>query len=196
MNAVLGGWAISGIWSYQSGAPYSILSTYGTLNRDARSANINTASVYGTTMSQLNSLTSGIWKNPEDGTVTFVSPTLISSDGRGASQPGTPAFSGQLFYNPVAGAVGNLQRRMFSGPWDWSWDMSVKKGFRIREGHTLDLHFDFFNFMNHPTFYVYPATAGDYGYTGYMNINSSAFGQVDSMNHSPRIIQIGAYYRF
>ena len=32
-NAVLGNWAVSGIWSYQAGAPYSVLSTYGTLNR-------------------------------------------------------------------------------------------------------------------------------------------------------------------
>ena len=33
MNGVLGNWAVSGIWSYQAGSPYSVLSTYGTLNR-------------------------------------------------------------------------------------------------------------------------------------------------------------------
>ena len=36
-NNLIGGWAISGIWAYQSGSPYSILSGYGTLNRAARS---------------------------------------------------------------------------------------------------------------------------------------------------------------
>ena len=50
---------------------------------------------------------------------------------------------------------------MFTGPWQQSWDMSVKKGFRIYERNTLDLHFDFFNYLNHPTFYVAPSTAGD-----------------------------------
>jgi hypothetical protein len=42
---VLGGWAVSGIWGYSSGSPYSILSGYGTLNRVARSTSTNTASV-------------------------------------------------------------------------------------------------------------------------------------------------------
>ena len=37
MNAAAGGWAISGIWSYSSGEPYSIVSGLGTLNRAARS---------------------------------------------------------------------------------------------------------------------------------------------------------------
>ena len=44
-EAVLGGWAVSGIWGYSSGSPYSILSGYGTLNRVARSTSTNTASV-------------------------------------------------------------------------------------------------------------------------------------------------------
>ncbi|HSP70483.1 MAG TPA: hypothetical protein VLN48_22310, partial [Bryobacteraceae bacterium] len=100
------------------------------------------------------------------------------------------------FFNPSAGTVGNSQRRMFSGPWDWSWDASVKKSFQITERQTLDLHFDFFNVGNHPTFYMYPSTAGDYGLTTPYNINSTAFGQFDSMNHDSRQIQIGAYYRF
>ena len=59
--------------------------------------------------------------------------------------------------------MGNLQRRMFTGPWQWSWDMSIKKSFKIKERHRVDLGADLINWMNHPTFYVPPATAGDYG---------------------------------
>ena len=52
MNALLGGWALSGIWTYTSGAPYSILSGYGTLNRQGNATEHlsdtgNTASLLG-----------------------------------------------------------------------------------------------------------------------------------------------------
>ena len=130
MNATLGGWAISGIWAYSSGAPYSILSGYGTLNRTGNTtehisdAN-NTASVNGP-VAGLSSNTSGVWKTGD--TVYFINPSLINpADGRGASSAGSAPFPGQVFFNPGPGTVGNLQRRMFSGPWQWSFDTSVKK---------------------------------------------------------------------
>jgi hypothetical protein len=195
LNQVIGGWAFTGIWNYQSGSPYSVLSSRGTLNRNARSTFTNTASLQNTTSAQLSSLTSGIWKSPEDGTVYFLSPTLINSDGMGASQPGTDPFPGQVFFNPDPGTAGNLQRRTFSGPWIWSWDISLKKSFPLYERHTVDLHFDFFNWTNHATFYIPPATAGDYGDSSAYNINNPIFGQVSSAN-SPRIIQIGFNYKF
>lgn len=193
-NQIIGGWAISGIWSYQSGSPYSILSGWGTLNRGTISAYTNTASVFGTTFDQLQGLTSGVWKTGDN--VYFVAPQLIGPEGTGASAPGTDPFQGQLFFNPTAGNVGNLQRRMFSGPWEWSWDVSVVKRIRIRERHSVDFHFDMFNFANHPTFYVYPTSNGDYAYNSYNTINNSTFGTIDSMNYSARRIQMGLYYRF
>ena len=196
VDHLIGGWAISGFWNYQSGAPYSMLSGRGTLNRDARSGSANTASVYGMTMSELNPLTSGIWKQG-DGTVTFVDPALIGPDGRGAAQAGSPAFDGQVFFNPEAGTVGNTQRRMFSGPWLFSWDFSVKKAIQIKERASLDLHFDFFNVLNHPAFNIYgTSTNGDYSNSTYSTINNTTFGQVDYTQYDPRIIQIGAYFRF
>jgi hypothetical protein len=75
--------------------------------------------------------------------------------------------------------------------------MAVKKSFVIKERHKLDLHFDFANFMNHPTFNV-PPQQGDNGLasTTNFNINNQTFGKITSMNYGPRVIQIGAYYRF
>jgi len=197
MNATLGGWALSGIWSYSSGAPYSVLSAYGTLNRVGNATEHisdvnNTASVYGPVGP---SLTSGVWKTGD--TVYFVNPSVINpADGRAAAQAGSAPFAGQVFFNPEAGTVGNLGRRSFSGPWQWSFDASVKKAIAIGERHHVDLHFDLFNFMNHPTFYLYPTTAGDYGLATPYNINSTAFGQITGMNFNPRVVQLGAYYRF
>jgi len=194
LNAVLGNWAMSGIWSYQSGSPYSVISGYGTLNRAARSAATNTASVNGTTLGQMAPLMEGLFMT---GTGPyFISPTLIGSDGRGASQAGSAPFAGQLFYNPSAGAVGNLQRRMFTGPWQWQWDIAVKKSFQIHESHRVDLGIDLINWMNHPTFYVSPSTGGDYGSVTNANVNNATFGQISSMNYNPRVIQLSLYYRF
>lgn len=193
-NAFIGGWSLSGIWNYQSGSPYSILSGLGTLNRSARSTSTNTASVYGTNSETLNSLTNGVFMTGNG--PYFVSPSIIGkTDGRGAATFGADPFPGQVFFNPAAGTVGNLQRRTFTGPWDLAWDASVQKTIKFAERHTLELHFDFFNWMNHPTFYV-PPTSGDYGSQTNFTINNTTFGKITSMNHNPRVIQIGAYYRF
>ena len=41
-----------------------------------------------------------------------------------------------------------------------------------------------------------PATSGDYGSVTNYTINNTSFGKITSMNYNPRVIQIGAYYRF
>jgi hypothetical protein len=197
MNAVAGGWALSGIWSYSSGEPYSILSGLGTLNRAAQSYTTNTADIGVTTLSALNALTNGVFMTGNG--PYFLSPTVINPvDGRGAEYGTT--FSGEMFSDPGPGTVGDTQRRMFTGPWQQSWDMSLKKGFRLYERSTLDLHFDFFNYLNHPTFYIPPSTNGDYGLNGSLsntvNVNYTSFGKLTGMNYGPRVMQIGAYFRF
>ena len=193
MNLIAGGWALSGIWSYYSGEPFSIISGLGTLNRAARSTTTNTASIEtATTLSALNNLTNGVYMTGNG--PYFISPSVIDSSGRGAEYGSS--FTGEMFFDPAAGAVGNLQRRMFTGPWQHSWDMSMKKGFRVYERSTLDLHFDFFNYLNHPEFYVAPSDAGDYGSVTNNNVNNTTFGKITSYNGNPRVIQIGAYFRF
>jgi hypothetical protein len=203
-NTLFGDWQVTGIWNYVSGGPYSILSGYGTLNRAARSTTTNTASVQGTNWSTLKDLTN---KTFMTGTGPyFISPSIINaSDGRGTNQAGSSTFSGQTFYQPEAGTVGNLQRRMFHGPWQWSWDASLRKTFNFErglfggkgpgKGQSVEVHADVFNYMNHPTFYVAPSQ-GDYGSQTYNTVGGTSFGKITSMNFNPRVVQIGAYYRF
>jgi hypothetical protein len=191
-NALAGGWALSGIWTYESGSPYTILSGIGSLNRAARSTTTNTASISGTSGGQLQDLTSGVYMTG-DGPY-FVSPSIINpADGRAAEFGST--FPGQIFFNPGAGMVGDTQRRYFNGPWQWHWDASIKKGFLYRDRYRLDFHFDFFNWMNHPVFYIPPST-GDYGSATNFNINNTTFGRITSTNNGFRVVQIGAYFRF
>jgi hypothetical protein len=52
---------------------------------------------------------------------------------------GAPAFNGQIFFNPGAGTLGVLQRRMFDGPWTFTIDMRLKKAIPITETKKVEL---------------------------------------------------------
>ena len=61
----------------------------------------------------------------------------------------------------------------------------------------MDVGADLINWMNHPTFYVPPATGGDYGSCRPTSTSTTpTFGQISSMNYNPRVIQLSLYYRF
>ncbi len=115
----------------------------------------------------------------------IVSPSAINTDGTGVNADGSPAFTGQVFYNPGAGTLGVLQRRLFSGPWTFDIDMSLLKTVKITERHNVELRMDAFNALNHATFYP-----------GDQNINSTTFGKISSMFYAARIMQFGLLYKF
>jgi hypothetical protein len=89
-----------------------------------------------------------------------------------------------VFFNPPAGTLGVLQRRLFDGPWFFGLDASILKTVVIREQQTLELRMDAFNLPNHTSFF-----AGD------QNINSTTFGVVSS-TYGARLVQFGVHYRF
>jgi hypothetical protein len=185
LNWLIGDWALSGFVSVQSGAPISILTGRGTLNRSARSGQ-NTA-VTIDSLDQLKAVT-GLFMT--GGGPYFVSPSVIGPTGTGAAADGSAPFPGQIFFNPAAGTVGSLQRRDLSGPWYKNYDMAILKSIKITERQHLDFRADFYNLLNHPNF-----LAGD------QNINSVNFGKITSQFYSapgvgPRLLQFGLYYRF
>jgi hypothetical protein len=185
------GWALSGFLLVQSGPPVSFetgtsTSGRGTLNRGARSAN-NTADTT-LTLQGLKEVT-GLYKTGNG--VFFVDPAHVNPVSGSAVAPDIdPPFSGQVFFNPQAGTVGSLQRRILDGPGFWDYDFSLIKKTSITERQSIELRADFFNLFNHPNFY-----------TGDMNINSSTFGRITGMLFSGngvgnRMIQFGLFYRF
>ena len=185
MDKILGGWALSGIATYQSGTPFSILSNRGTLNRGARSTGRNTA--YSTlTKAELDAKVGHLIMTGNG--PYFVDPAIIGADGRGVGSDGLAPFSGQAFVNPGPGTVGNLQRRMFSGPWNLSIDNSLRKKFNITERHSLEFRADAFSTFNNPSFYV----AADVN----ANVNGTQFGRLTNNFVSPRIMQFSLYYKF
>jgi hypothetical protein len=181
LDRVIGGWRLSGIMIWRSGAPYSILSSRGTLNRASRSY-YNTATT-SLTQSQLDQVVG--FRMTGNGP-TIIAPSAINpADGTGVNADGDPTFNGQVFTNPAAGALGTLQRRYFSGPWSFGLDMSMLKQVDITERVNFEFRADAFNLLNHATFWP-----------GDQNINSTTFGVIGSMMNSPRIMQFGLSLKF
>ncbi len=185
LNYVVGGWATSGLLTYESGNPFSIISGRGTLNRGARSTNTNTAdaTVGGSALSNI----VGFYMTGDG--PTEINPSAVGTDGRGVASDGSPFFNGQVFYNPPAGTVGQLQRRSFYGPWFFDWDFSMEKKFAITEASYVQLRAEAFNGTNHPSF-----QAGDAN--GNLYINNTTFAAITGTQSVPRVLQLGLYFRF
>ena len=181
LDRVIGGWIFGSTMTWQSGAPFSILSGRGTLNRESRSYYNGADTLLGG--AQLASMVK--FQMTGNGPMTIGQSAVNSADGTGVNTDGAPAFPGQVFFNPGAGTLGGLQRRMFSGPWTFDIDMRLKKTVNITETKKVELLMDAFNALNHPTFW-----------SGDQNINSTTFGVVSSMFYNPRIVQFGLHYTF
>jgi len=185
LNRVIGGWAVSGFVTVQSGAPVSLLTGRGTLNRSARSGQ-NTVNTIDN-LDQLHAI-SGLFKTGNG--VYFISPSVIGPNGAGIAPDGTAPFSGQIFFNPTAGSLGSLQRRILNGPWYNNYNMAILKDTRLTERQSIQFRADFYNLFNHPSFL-----------TGDQNPNSVNFGKITQMftsadGVSSRVIQFGLYYKF
>jgi len=186
LNWLLGNWDLNGLVFIQSGAPISILDgSRGTLNRGARSGQ-NTVGTTDT-LAQLKEVT-GLFITGSG--PYFVSPSVIGPNGTGAAADGSAPFSGQVFFNPSAGSVGSLQRRILSGPWYKNYDAALDKRFKITERQSIKFRADFYNIFNHPNFYE-----------GDQNINSVNFGKITSQFYGydgvgPRLMQFSLFYQF
>jgi len=122
LNGVAGGWSVSGITVYRTGAPFSvafsvpssIIGWWG-----GRPDAVSGASIYSGQQSGHN-ITNGVqWFNP----AAFVAP-----------QPWQ---------------WGNSSRNSVFGPGFWNWDIGVQKTFSITESHRLQLRGDFLDAFNH-----------------------------------------------
>jgi hypothetical protein len=181
LDRVLGGWYIGGIYTWQSGSPFSVLSGRGTLNRSARSgSNTATALVNAGQLRQLFQVRmTGV------GPYYFAAGAINPADNRAVAADGAEPFAGQVFRQPAAGEVGALQRRMFTGPTVYNLDFSAGKRTRITERQSIEIRMDSTNIFNHPTWYV-----------GDQTITSTTFGRITSTFFGRRLVQFGVTYRF
>jgi len=185
VNHIIDGWGLGGFGVIQTGSPVSVLSARGTLNRGARSANNSVDT--NATLDQLHAAT-GLFMTGNG--PYWIDPSHIGPDTRAVAADGSPAFAGQLFFNPQPGTQGSLQKRSLDGPGFWNYNLSIIKKVTLTERLNVELHGDMFNLFNHANFYLSD-----------QNINNTAFGKITSQNYSndgvgPRVMQFGLYMRF
>jgi hypothetical protein len=169
-EAILGGWQINGIMSFQTGAhwsPFCNVSAFCDFNRDFE-ANERPNS----TISSFNGATHDMWANGFD------------------PVGGTWALGGPIFTAPVFGNPGNLGRNTFVGPNFWSWDPSVFKNFKITERVGLQFRAEFFNAFNRANFQL-PGANG----AGNNDIRRVRFGRSGG-TFNPRNLQFGLKLTF
>ena len=182
LSRVISGWNMSGIWTMQSGTPFSVYSSRGTLNRAARSSGTNTVNST-MTLPQLDQLFQ-LYKNG-NGVWFFPQANLNPTNNSAVAADGAAPFTGQVFTQPGAGTLGTLQRNMFSGPWVWNFDFKMAKMTRISERVNAELRMDAQNIFNHDTWFV-----------GNQTITSTTFGKVTSNFYGRRELQFGLYLTF
>jgi hypothetical protein len=125
---------------------------------------------------------SGTWLTPSDG--QDVSLTNVGNDrpdlvgDRHLSNPTIHEwFNTSAYAKQATGTYGNAGSYSILGPGSFTFDAELYRGFKVREGQTLQVRFEAFNVLNHPVFNN-PTTT----------LTSSTFGRILSANN-PRILQ-------
>jgi hypothetical protein len=85
----------------------------------------------------------------------------------------------------VAGEPGNLEVLAFDGPPQFRIDLAISKRFRMADRYALEFKGEAFNLLNRPSFF-----------RGDMDINSTTFGRLTSVNVDSRIVQLSARFDF
>ncbi len=194
LDRLIGGWQVGGILRVNTGTPLTIVDPRGTLNRAGRSA--NQTAVTNLTNDQISKLI-GIFK--QNGNVYYIDPSVISTQGRGASAFGQPTFSGQVFFDNAPGQSGTLARSTINGPLFSQVDMSLTKNIRITESVRFQIRADAFNLLNHTNFQIGILDPNVGVNNVIFNVNSTKFGQITNtfnLSGLNRVIQVAGRLEF
>jgi hypothetical protein len=145
-KAVLGGWAINGIYSFGSGVPLTVIDGY------------NASGDGDTNNPDRPNLKPGFSANPTSGVSAGCSGALSGP------VAGTPLHTPNLWFDPCAfyptapvtatvpGTFGNLGRNTVAGPRLSTLDFTLVKTTTLTERIKLEFRAEAFNLMNHPNF--------------------------------------------
>ena len=195
------GWQLSGITTYQSGTPFSVINNGGSSGIGVPD-NAGVANGY----------------SRENGTAALSYPDLATGPSPAAlrSNPssfGPLLFNPNLFVAPRGLTFGNAGRNFLNNPNRLNFDMSLLKHFAIREGSEVEFRAEAFNVFNHTQFRIYNPdlgntgsnTIGCYGGSGYSAgayfpggtdclTGSALLHPVDA--HRPRTLQLALKFSF
>ena len=182
VDKIFGGFELSGIVQWSSGAPITFVDTRGTLNRTARST--RQTAVSSLTNSQIQDLV-GIFER--NGNIYYIDPSIIDpATGRASNGFGSVPFEGQVFFNVNPGETGNLERAIINGPNTFNVNAALLKNIYFSERMRIQLRVEAFNLFNSVNFF---------NNTQLASITSSTFGQIDSAG-AARTVQFAARFEF
>ena len=178
IDAVLGGWTVSGISKYQTGAPSSV--TF---------------------------LVPGGYIGWQGGRADLV-PGMDIYAGQQHSHDvinGVQWFNTAAFAPPQPWHYGNSERNMLYGPGLWNWDIGIRKSFSVKEASHFQFRVDFLNAFNHANLDFgreYPQQGG--GSTTVIadtrdgGLPDPSSGKIFSAGTlpGPRVIQLGLKFEF
>ena len=175
-DLVIGGWSVNGIYTYQSGEPFSVRS--GTLTA-------NFSSQSRAALKPGAALPEAILQS-KDG---VVGPVFFAN--------------AEAFTTPAPGATG-LGRNIFQGPSYWNMDAAVSKGFQITERFKLVFRTEAFNALNHPNFrnprdasVGSPAiTSGVFGQACCVTLSTASSATTNQNGESWRVLQMALKLSF
>jgi hypothetical protein len=167
MNAMFGGWQLSGIDQYNSGTPLGPIRAACDVP-----------------------YTGGCYAdyNPKFSGSPRINGAYGSGNPKGTGGVPTSYININAFQNPAPFTFGNTPRTAPFGlhnPWYLNEDLSFQKMFALPKAMQLSLQADAFNLFNRT----------DFGGIS-TNITSTNFGQVTGQANGPRNLQFEAYFRF
>ncbi len=174
LDAMAGGWTVSGLWRWSSGYPFSISSGQGwATNFDEQS------------LAVLNG------KKPRTGTfVTNGQPNVFSNPAN-PGLPTDPSTAFAQFRTALPGESG--ERNNLRGPGTFNIDFSASKSWLITERQSLRFSAEAFNLTNTPRFDV---GTMQLNLAGNSLTNISSFGNFTSTLSNPRVLEFALRYTF
>lgn len=171
VDALLAGWNISLLGTYESGARFSVNS-----GMENQYAGVYSLADFEQT---IGSKIGNFYQDRLDRTIYWIDPSVA-----------------QQFTMPEVGRPGTSERNVFSGPKYFNIDVAMHKSFRIREAQAFQIRLEAYNVFN-KTHFGLPNT--DLGCASHINSNygcSSTFGSINSTVGSPRKMQVALRYQF
>ncbi|MCW5962383.1 MAG: carboxypeptidase regulatory-like domain-containing protein [Pyrinomonadaceae bacterium] len=181
VDKVFGGWELSGLAQWTSGAPISFVDSRGTLNRSGRSGRQTPNSTLS--YDEIRALT-GIFE--ANGNIYWFNPSVICSNGAASTGFGATPCAGQSFFNVNPGQTGALGRALIDGPRYFNINAALLKNIRFGETMRVQLRAEAFNLLNNVNFIQN---------TQFANINSTSFGRITS-DFGPRQMQFAVRFEF
>lgn len=185
-NQFFKGWSISGIVTYQSGLPFSILDStsgfaygatgIGTGLLVCRPLAQQIPTLPGCVPGQPTQVSDLLLTGPVQSRLNnYINPNFVSTS--------VPVLNG----TSEATGYGNVPRNAFRAPFQQNWDFSVTKRFAVMERHQFNIRMDVFNLWNHPIFQT-PSSVGV--------ASPATFGVITSTAIPARLIQFNLGYKF